>query len=102
MIIENRIDKIERRLASGEVDLIFVITTEGCTPQTARIDGEKFWRQEGETPHDLADRAVRQYRMQHKPVDNVSVLVMDCRPERPWRGCAAGSWPRKDIKGPIQ
>lgn len=80
MIIETRIDKIERHLARGEIDLVFVITNEGDSPQTARINGEKFSRQEDETLQDLADRALQQYRMQHKPDNNVSVLIMDCRP----------------------
>jgi len=80
MIIETRIDKIERHLASGEIDLVFVITNEGYSAQTARIHGEKFSRQEDETLQDLADRALEQYRMQHKPASNVSVLIMDCRP----------------------
>jgi hypothetical protein len=80
MDIETRIDKIERHLAGGEIDLVFVITNEGYLPQTARIDGEQFSRQEDETLQDLADRVLQQYRMQHKPADNVSVLIMDCRP----------------------
>ena len=80
MNIETRIDKIERQLASGEIDLVFVITNEGCPPQAARINGEKFSRQEDETLQDLADRALQQYRMRHEPADNVSVLIMDCRP----------------------
>ena len=80
MIIETRIDKIERRLDSGEIDLVFVITNEGRSPQAARIDGERFSRQEDETLQDLADRALQQYRMQHKPANEVSVLIMDCRP----------------------
>ncbi|MDP2240650.1 MAG: hypothetical protein Q8K18_10890 [Burkholderiales bacterium] len=79
MIIETHIDKIERHLDSGEIDLIFVITNEGYSPQTARIHGEKFSRQEDETLQDLADRALQQYRMQHKPAKKVSVLIMDCR-----------------------
>lgn len=80
MNVETRVDKIERRLASGEIDLVFVITNEGCPPQTARINGEQFSRQEDETLQDLADRALQQYRMQHKPANHVSVLIMDCRP----------------------
>jgi hypothetical protein len=80
MNIETRVDKIERRLASGEIDLVFVITNEGCPTRSARINGEQFPRQEDETLQDLADRALQQYRMQHKPARNVSVLIMDCRP----------------------
>lgn len=33
MHIEIRIDKIERRLAGGEIDLVFVITNKGYSPQ---------------------------------------------------------------------
>ncbi len=93
MHIETRIDKIERHVARGEIDLVLVITNEGCPPQTARINGEQFSRQEDETPQDLAERALQQYRMQHRPGNNVSVLIMDCRPvphSRP--GEAAESW----------
>lgn len=80
MNIETRVDKIERRLASGEIDLVFVITNEGCSPESACINGERFPRQEEETLQDLADRALQQYRKQHKPAHPVSVLIMDCRP----------------------
>ena len=80
MNIETRIDKIERHLAGGEIDLVFVITNEGYSPRTARINGEQFSTQEDETLQDLADRALQQYRMQHKPANHVSVLIMDCRP----------------------
>lgn len=80
MHIETRIDKIERQLASGEIDMVFVITNEGDSPRTARIDGETFSRREDETLQALADRALQQYRMQHKPANNISVLIMDCRP----------------------
>lgn len=80
MIIETRIDKIERHLASGEIDLVFVITSEGCPPQNARTHSEAFSRQEDEALQGLADRALEQYRMRHKPATNVSVLIMDCRP----------------------
>ncbi|TSA42106.1 MAG: hypothetical protein D4R58_00640 [Betaproteobacteria bacterium] len=79
MNIETRVDKIERHLANGEIDLVFVITNEGCPPQSVRINGERFSRQEDETLQDLADRALQQYRMQHKPTNNVSVLIVDCR-----------------------
>jgi len=80
MNIETRIDKIERHLASGEIDLVFVITSEGDSPQAAYINGEQFSRREDETLQDLADRALQQYRRQHKPANHVSVLIMDCRP----------------------
>lgn len=79
MIIETRIDRIERRLAGGETDVVYVITREGYSPRIARINGEEFPRQEGETLQDLADRALEQYRTRYKPVDKVSVLIMDCR-----------------------
>jgi hypothetical protein len=77
--IETRIDKIERHLASGEIDLVFVITNEGDSPPTAQVNGEQFSRQEDETLQDLADRALQQWRMPHKPANNVSVLIIDCR-----------------------
>ena len=80
MNIETRVDKIERRLASGEIDLVFVITNEGCPPRTARINGEQFSRQDDETLQDLADRALQKYRIRHKAANPVSVLIMDCRP----------------------
>lgn len=80
MNIETRIDKIERRLASGSIDLIFAITNEDCSPRDARINGGTFSRQEDETLQDLADRVLQQYRMPHKPANNVSILIMDCRP----------------------
>lgn len=83
MTIETRIDRIERSLASGEIDVVFVITTEGQAPRAARINGEEFSRREGETLEDLADRALQQYRMRHKPASDFSVLIMDCRPEQP-------------------
>jgi hypothetical protein len=79
MIIETRIDRIERRLADGAIDVVYVITREGYSPQLAWINGEEYPRQEGETLHDLTDRALLQYRVRCKPKDNVSVLIMDCR-----------------------
>ena len=79
MIIETRIDRIERRRANGEIDVVYVITREGYSPRLAWINGEEFPRQDGETLHDLTDRALQQYRVRYKPKDNVSVLVMDCR-----------------------
>jgi len=79
MLIETRVDRIERRLAGGETDVVYVITREGYSPRIARINGEEFPRQEGETLQDLADRALEQYRTRYKPVEKVSVLIMDCR-----------------------
>ena len=79
MIIETRVDRIERRLAGGETDVVYVITREDYSPRIARINGEEFPRQEGETLQDLADRALQPYRTRYKPVDKVSVLIMDCR-----------------------
>lgn len=79
-MIETRIDRIERSLASGEIDVVFVITKEGHRPRTARINGEEFSIEEGESPQELADRALQQYRMRHKPASDFSVLIMDCRP----------------------
>ena len=77
---ETRIDKIERRLDSGEIDVVFIISNEGQPPATARINGEEFPRREEETLQELAERALQQYRMQHKPAHTFSVLIMDCRP----------------------
>ena len=79
MIIETRIDRIERRCANGEIDVVYVITREGYSPRLAWINGAEFPRQDGETLDDLADRALQQYRVRYKPKDNVSVLIMDCR-----------------------
>lgn len=79
MNIETRVDRIKRHLASGEIDLVYVITDEGCSPESARIDGEQFSRHDDETLQDLADRALQDYRRQHKPANHVSVLIMDCR-----------------------
>jgi hypothetical protein len=79
MRFETHIDRIERQLPSGEIDVVFVITNEGCMPRAACIHGENFSRRENETLYDLADRALQQYRTEHKPANNVSVLVMDCR-----------------------
>ena len=58
MVIETRIDRIERRRASGEIDVVYVITREGYSPRLARLNGEEFPRQDGETLHDLADRCI--------------------------------------------
>jgi hypothetical protein len=80
MTIEPRIDKLERRLASGEIDVVFIISNEGQAPTTARLNGEEYSRRDGETLHELAERAWRQYRTQHQPVHKFSVLVLDCRP----------------------
>ena len=77
---ETRIDKVERRLDSGEIDVVFIISNEGQPPATARINGEEFPRREEETLQELAERALQQYRMQHKPAHTFSVLIMDCRP----------------------
>ena len=79
MIIETRIDRIKRYHAGGEIDVVYVITREGYSPRLACINGEEFSRQDGETLHDLTDRALQQYRVRYKPKDNVSVLIMDCR-----------------------
>ena len=79
MCPENRVDRIERRLATGEIDVVFIISDEACAPTVARINGEEFIRQGNETLHDLADRALRLYRTQHKPTDDISVVIMDCR-----------------------
>jgi hypothetical protein len=79
MILETRIDRIERRLAGGEIDVVYVITREGYSPRLAWINGEEFPRQDGESLPDLTDRALQQYRVRCKPKDNVSVLIMDCR-----------------------
>lgn len=79
MNCRTRIDKIVRRLPAGEIDVVFVISNEGATPAAAQIRGETYAREESESLPDFADRALIQYRSQHKPIDNVSVLVMDCR-----------------------
>lgn len=78
--VETRIDKIERRVDSGEIDVVFILCNEGQSPATAQINGEEFPRREGETLQELAERALQQYRMQHKPAHTFSVLIMDCRP----------------------
>ena len=78
--VETRIDKIERRLASGEIDVVFILSNEGQAPTSARINGEEFSRRQEETLQELAERALQQYRMQHKPDHTLSVLIMDCRP----------------------
>jgi folate-dependent phosphoribosylglycinamide formyltransferase PurN len=78
--IETRIDKIERRLPGGEIDVVFILSNEGQSPATARINGEEFPRRKEETLQELAERALQQYRMQHKPANTISVLIMDCRP----------------------
>ncbi len=79
MTTETRIDRIERRTAAGELDVVYVITREGHAPRNAWIDGETFPRNEGESLQELADRAWQQYRLRRKPKENVSVLIMDCR-----------------------
>jgi len=79
MTIETRIDRIERRLASGEIDVVYVITREGYLPRIARINGEEFPRQEGEFLPALTDRVLVEYRTRYRPVEKVSVLIMDCR-----------------------
>jgi hypothetical protein len=78
--IETRIDKIERRLPGGEIDVVFILSNKGQSPATARINGEEFARRKEETLQELAERALQQYRIQHKPANTISVLVMDCRP----------------------
>jgi hypothetical protein len=78
--VETRVDKIERRLASGEIDVVFIISNEGQAPASARINGEEFSKREEETLQELAERALQQYRMEHKPAQTISVLIMDCRP----------------------
>ncbi len=77
--VGTRIDKIERRLASGEIDVVFILSNEGQSPASARINGEEFPRREEETLQELAERALQQYRLQHKPAQTLSVLIMDCR-----------------------
>jgi hypothetical protein len=79
MIIDSRIDRIERRLDGGRIDVVYVITREGHSPCIARINGEEFPKQECETLQDLIDRTLQQYRTRHEPVEQVSVLIMDCR-----------------------
>jgi len=79
MVIETKIERIERRWDSGEVDVVYVISREGYSPRIVRINGEEFPRHDGETFPDLADRALQEYRVRFKPVDRVSVLTMDCR-----------------------
>jgi hypothetical protein len=77
---ETRVDKVERRLPGGEIDVVFILSNEGQSSATARINGEEFPRREDETLQELAERALQQYRMQHKPANTISVLIMDCRP----------------------
>jgi hypothetical protein len=79
MSIETHINRIERRLDDGKMDVIYVITREGHPPRKAWINGETFPRQDGETVEELADRAVVEYRLRCQPRENVSVLIMDCR-----------------------
>jgi len=79
MTVETRIDRIERRLGGGEIDVVYVITREGYLPRIARINGEEFPREEGEFLSALTDRALQEYRSRYRPVDKVSVLIMDCR-----------------------
>lgn len=100
MRLENRVDRIERRLATGEIDVVFIISDEERVPDLARINGEEFKRQENETLQQLAERALQLYRTQHKPTDDVSVVIMDCRaeasfdtqePVTPFQDCAVSS-----------
>jgi hypothetical protein len=86
MNFENRVDRMERRLATGEVDVVFIISDDGRTPEIARINGEEFARHESETLQSLADRALRAYRSSHAPTEDVSVLIMDCRAETSFTG----------------
>ena len=79
MIYETHIDRIERRLIDGKIDVVYVITREGHAPRLASINGEEFPRREGETLDDPTDRALQQYRERYWPRDNVSVVIMDCR-----------------------
>jgi len=79
MTVETRIDRIERRLGGGEIDVVYVITREGYLPRIARINGEEFPREEGEFLSAFTDRALQEYRSRYRPVDKVSVLIMDCR-----------------------
>ena len=79
MNIDTYINRIERRLDGGKVDVVYVITREGYTPRKAWINGETFPRQDGETLEELADRAAGEYRLRCQPKENVSVLIMDCR-----------------------
>jgi hypothetical protein len=79
MSVHTQINRIERRLESGNVDVIYVITQDGCQPRSAWINGESFPRHDNESVEDLADRAATEYRWRRPPTDNVSVLIMDCR-----------------------
>lgn len=79
MTVETRVERIKRSLASGEIELVFVITNGSESPRTAWIDGAAFKWQWDVTLRDLADRAPRQYRMQREPAAGASVLIVDCR-----------------------
>ncbi len=77
--MDTHIDRIERPLGGGILDVVYVITRNGYEPSKAWINGETFPRNDGETIEELADRAVAEYRLRCPPKDGVSVLIMDCR-----------------------
>jgi hypothetical protein len=73
-----RVDKLHRTLASGEVDVVFVVRREDRAPRAAWITDEEFPRRANESVDALVDRALRDYRNRHPPRDPVSTLIVDC------------------------
>jgi hypothetical protein len=74
----SRIDKLNRTLPTGEVDVVFVVRREDRAPRAAWITDEEFPRRPHESVEALVDRALRHYRLDHPPRDPVSALIVDC------------------------
>lgn len=73
-----RIDKMHRRLPTGEVDVVFVVRREDRQPSAARIADEEYPRYPDEGVDALVDRALRGYRDKHPARQPVSALIVDC------------------------
>jgi hypothetical protein len=74
----SRVDKLHRTLPAGEVDVVFVIRCEDSATRAAWITHEEFLRRPHESVDALVDRALREYRVKHRPRDRVSALIVDC------------------------
>jgi hypothetical protein len=73
-----RIDKLHRTLPTGELDVVFVIRREGCTPRAAWISNEEFTKRRNESADALVRRALKDYRERHPPRNPISALIVDC------------------------
>jgi hypothetical protein len=72
------IDKLNRSLPGGAVDVVFVVRRESAAPRSAWITGEEFPRRPEESVDALVERALRDYRLKHPPRERVSALIVDC------------------------